>query len=246
MESRDDIDLLRARVYRALLHGGILFLLLVAVFFSRSRAGALLGVLSVVLSVLLFARQTGKAFSMKSTTLVSLLAVLVAASIAILPVLNRFMTLNPMEDDRWIIFRSTLSGIASFFPVGTGPGTFPEIYRAFQPVEKLFFVNHVHNDYLEILFEMGFFGAIIIAGFLLLYVQGWRRLRRQHWDELHYFQVASGIGIFILLLHSLVDFNLHTPANAIVFAFLCGVFFRKQHHLHRHRKSRSRSTRSMD
>lgn len=40
------------------------------------------------------------------------------------------------------------------FPLGSGPGTYPDVFHAFHPPELGdSFVNHVHNDYLEWLFE---------------------------------------------------------------------------------------------
>jgi hypothetical protein len=38
-------------------------------------------------------------------------------------------------------------------------------------------------------------------------------------------RIAAGIGLLMMMLHGLVDFNLHIPANAVFFAFLAGVFF---------------------
>jgi len=227
------------RIRLLLFYGGMIFLFVTAILFSRSRAGILLAILAIVLSLAVFYHFRRGAGSVKTVTAVTGLAAVVAIGIASIPVLNRFVSLNPMDDDRWTTFENTIEGIRAFFPVGSGPGTFPDIYRAFQPVEQMLFINHAHNDYLELLLEMGLLGAIIIIAFLFLYVTGWTRLDRQHADQMQLFQVASGISLFILLLHSLVDFNLHTPANAIVFAFLAGIFFRKRQDLQRRRKSRA-------
>ena len=41
-------------------------------------------------------------------------------------------------------------------------------------------------------------------------------------------KVGAGIGILLMMLHGLTDFNLHIPANAIYFAFLAAVFFYPQ------------------
>jgi hypothetical protein len=38
-------------------------------------------------------------------------------------------------------------------------------------------------------------------------------------------QVGAGIGVFAMILHTFVDFNLHIPANQIYFAFLAALFF---------------------
>jgi O-antigen ligase len=231
----EDPGELRMRLMRLmLLWGGILFLLVTAILFSRSRAGILLAIIAILVSAAAFYRFQRRGRSAKTVMAVASLATAVAISIASIPVLNRFVNLNPMDDDRWTTFENTVEAIKVFFPVGSGPGTFPDIYRAFQPVDQMLFINHAHNDYLELLLEMGLLGGMIIIAFLFLYVTGWTTLYRQRTDQMHLFQVASGISLFILLLHSLVDFNLHTPANAIVFAFLGGIFFRKRQHRGRH------------
>ena len=38
-------------------------------------------------------------------------------------------------------------------------------------------------------------------------------------------RISAGIGLLLMGLHGLVDFNLHIPANAVFFAFLAGIFF---------------------
>ena len=50
-------------------------------------------------------------------------------------------------------------------------------------------------------------------------------------------QVGAGISLLLMALHSLTDFNLHIPANAIYFALLAAVFFhRSEHHPNHHAK----------
>jgi O-antigen ligase len=68
--------------------------------------------------------------------------------------------------------------------------------------------------------------AILIAASLLLCCRQWVKVWRWKHDSNFYFiQIGAGMGVFLLLLHTLVDFNLHIPANAIFFAFLLGIFF---------------------
>ena len=38
-------------------------------------------------------------------------------------------------------------------------------------------------------------------------------------------QIVTGIGMFAMILHTFVDFNLHIPANQIYFAVLAALFF---------------------
>lgn len=209
-----------------LIFGSLMLLILLAGIFSRSRAGVFLIIVTVLLSSLVFAKHIGGKQSAGIMAIIATVGGGIAASIGLIPILNRFVAEDPLADERWTIFSHTLEGIKTFFPFGSGPGTFPDVYRAFQPIEQMNFVNNAHNDYLELLFEMGAIGMFIIVSFLILYLYGWVKLWGKQWDQFHFIQNAAGIGIFAILLHSFSDFNLHTPANMIGFAFLCGLFFR--------------------
>lgn len=213
-------------VNQVLLFGFATIIVLVGAIFSRSRAGIFLIMLLVLLSSVVFSRHIGGKQSVGLTAIFLVISAGIATSVGLVPVLNRFIVLDPSEDGRWPIFETTISVIKSVFPFGSGPGTFSEVYRASQPIDQVYFVNHAHNDYLELLLEMGAAGAFIIIGFWIIYIYGWIRLRGHVWDRMHFLQVGAGLAIFAILLHSLVDFNFHTPANFIVFAFLSGVFFR--------------------
>ena len=217
-----------AVVNQVLIFASIALVILLAGIFTRSRAGVALIMLAMLISSVIFSRHVGGKQSVGLTAIFATIAVGVSMSIGLIPILNRFVATNPVEDERFRIFEHTLEGFRAFFPFGSGPGTFPDVYRAFQPIEQLRFINNAHNDYLELLFEMGAFGAAIIVGFLLLYLFACFMLRGRGWNRMHFIQVAAAIGIFLMLLHSLADFNLHTPANAIVFAFLVGILFRKE------------------
>lgn len=229
-------------INRSLLFASLAILIILGGIFSRSRSGVFLTLVAILISSVVFARQLGHKKSGGFTGLIASLAIGIAMSIGVMPIISRFINEDHLSDERWNIFSHTIDGIKSFFPFGSGPGTYPDIYRLFQPLEQQMFINHAHNDYLELMFEMGIFGMLIIIAYFMLYIYGWRKLWKQyHWDHMHFIQVAAGIGLFLILLHSLVDFNLHTPANAITFGFLNGLFFRKAHHHSRrkHRKHRS-------
>ena len=212
---------------QVLIFGFLAVLLFLAGVFARSRTGVFLIMVAVLVSSIVFARHIGGKQSVGLAAVFATVAVGLAASIGLIPVLNRFVSRNPVEDERFRIFEHTIEGIKAFFPFGSGPGTFPDVYRAFQPIEQLNFVNNAHNDYLELMFEMGAFGAFIIIGFILIYIFGWFKLSGQTWSRMHFIKVGAGIGIFLFLLHLLSEFLLHEPMNTMVFAFLVAVFLRK-------------------
>ena len=148
-------------------------------------------------------------------------------SVGIISTLNRFIALNPFEDARWEFFTHAIKGIKEFWPIGSGIGTFQEVYATMQPVEQANFINHVHNDYLELLFETGIIGIIILLSALIIYLKSWFSLRSLQWTEMKFIRAATGISLLLLLLHELVDFNLHTPFNQVVFVVFCAIFVTK-------------------
>ena len=210
-----------------LIFGFLAILIFLAGVFARSRTGVFLIMVAVLVSSVVFARHIGGKRSVGLAAVFATVAIGLAASIGLIPVLNRFVSRNPVEDERFRIFEHTIEGITAFFPFGSGPGTFSDVYRIFQPVEQLNHVNNVHNDYLELMFEMGIFGALIIVGFLLIYILGWFKLAGQTWSRMHFIKVGAGIAIFLFLLHLTTEFLLHEPMNTMIFALLVGIFLRR-------------------
>lgn len=208
-----------------LIFGFVTVLVLLAAIFSRSRAGLGLVIVGVFISTLVFGRHLGGKKTIGLTATLGVFGFGAALSIGLIPVLNRFAT-DPGEDERWRIFRYTIEGVKEFFPWGSGPGTFQELYRSFQPADQPKFWNHAHNDYLELFFDIGIFAALVILLFFLIYVLGWLRLKNNQWDTMRFVKTGAGIGMILVLLHSLVDFNFHTPANAIWFCFLTAIFLK--------------------
>jgi len=221
------VFLASVRGHTAVVYGAIALLLVVGVIFTRSRAGITITMVGILLSTVLFARRIGGDNVYGPTGTLVALALGVGVAIGLVPVLDRFSVEGAIHDARWTIFSSTLDGIGTFNPIGSGPGNFPEIYPAFRPPELgQWFINHAHNDYLEWLFEGGLVAAALIALLFVLYARQWGRVwTREEWSRFRFLQVGAGIGILLLMLHSLVDYNLHIPANIVYFAFLAGIFF---------------------
>jgi O-antigen ligase len=116
-----------------------------------------------------------------------------------------------MRHDSWRIFRD--------HPwTGTGLGTLPIVFPAYETLYDGKIVNHAHNDYLEMLADTGLVGALCCAWFLgVLFFYSLRQLLvvdRSFAAALHLSGLVACCGF---LVHSLVDFNLHMPGNALLF-----------------------------
>jgi O-antigen ligase len=106
--------------------------------------------------------------------------------------------------------------------LGWGLGTFPEVYPQFRTFYTNFFINAAHNDYVQLLVEMGALSlATMIWLLLLVYRNGIKKLKDWPRDTNGALALAALLGISGILFHSLVDFNLQIPANAAIFYMLC-------------------------
>lgn len=207
--------------------------LLAASFFTGSRAGIALTFLAFILAYAALTRYSNIKTKLIAISVISLLAISVLLLTDASFFVRRFIAENPFLDGRWQIFSNTYAGIENFFPFGSGPGTFPDVYRLFQPMEQRGFINHAHNDYLELIFDTGLLGIIIIISFFILFIKQWSKLPPARKRSFRYIQIASGISLLLFLLHAIVEFNLHDVNNVLLFALLTGIVF----HLPEYKKS---------
>jgi len=97
-------------------------------------------------------------------------------------------------------------------------GTFPVVYPQFRTFYTNFFVNEAHNDYAQLLAEMGLLGfSTLVWYMIILYRQVRRRLGKWSTDVSSAVTLSCTLGVIGILVHSFVDFNLQIPANAALF-----------------------------
>lgn len=224
------------KIILAIIFGLISLALTFTPLLTTSRMGAALLILSIFLSF--WAMTTPEIRKKVAAPIFALRFVLLVLAIIIqFNVLQKIVTITyadrlapqaALGDLRWVLYSTTFDAIQNFFPIGTGPGTTPQVYQLFQPSTINLFVNHTHNDYLELVLDMGLVGTLIILGFLLFYLKRWRELWQDHSSGFKLLKTGAGVGILLALLYSVTDFGLHTPANAVFFAFIVGVFLHKE------------------
>jgi hypothetical protein len=209
----------------------VFILTTLAIIFTQSRAGIFVMLLGTFLSLLIFGRRLGggRAFGIGATVLILLL--ILAVGVGLMPVINRFILEDPMQDLRWPMAEALLTHLPSFLPWGSGLGTFGEVFERFQ-TEALngFYIDHAHNDIFEFLFEGGVLAGLVLVLFVWAYIKQWRRFWPQNrWHRHDYIKAGAGVSILLMALHSFIDFNLHVPANLIYFALVIGLFFHEEH-----------------
>lgn len=108
--------------------------------------------------------------------------------------------------------------VRDFLPLGAGLGAFPETYRLYEDpgTVNAIRVSHAHNDYVEVVAELGIVGFVLIAAFLAWWASAswgaWRSLGSQPYAR------AASVATAIILVHSLVDYPLRTAAIGACFA----------------------------
>jgi O-antigen ligase len=125
------------------------------------------------------------------------------------------------------ILSTTSRAIADFMPFGSGLGSFEKSYPLYERPEQVTstFVVHAHNDYAELVLELGFAGVLLIVLFFAWWaVAVWRVWRTA---EAGPFARAAAIASAAILVHSLVDFPLRTAAISTCFA-MCLAFLVRQ------------------
>jgi O-antigen ligase len=108
--------------------------------------------------------------------------------------------------------------------LGWGLGTFPDVFPQFRSFYTNFFVNEAHNDYLQLLSEMGLLGFGMMVWFLIVvYRRALRKIEKWTSDVSAAVTLACTLGLTEILVHSFFDFNLQVPANAAFFYVFCTI-----------------------
>lgn len=205
---------------------GVIFL---AVLFSRSRMGILCAVAALAFFSAVSARLAGKGLNVK-WTLYAVLGVALVFSVfaGLYPVAERYAHLDESLPSRTLLWWDILGMVRDFPIFGTGLGTFGHVYPLYKhAVDAPLIFLYSHNDYLQILAETGIAGfAAIMTALVLFALWSFRALVRlsKSGDYGRFFIfLGAAAGVFSILVHSVADFNLHIPSNAIYFAFLIGL-----------------------
>lgn len=118
-------------------------------------------------------------------------------------------------EDRGDVVGAVLPMVGHYLPWGAGAGTFMAAFPPFRTADISAFYRNAHNDYLQVLVELGLPGALCMLAFWAW--TAWASVRLLRSDVRRWRGFGFG-GIMLcayLPLHATVEFNLYIPAVAL-------------------------------
>jgi O-antigen ligase len=204
--------------------GAAFLVMVIAVFLTTSRAGIALTFLALALTGTMILRRLFR----KGLPFVLGVSVLLIGVAALLQQFGSRVALRipgsgALDESRWILYEASVSAILDHPWIGTGLGTFAEVFPAYRPPDlpSRLIWEKAHSSLLELAVETGVPFTLLCVS-LWLYglfhlVRGCQNRRRGVRFP------AAGLGVLVLGAgHSMADFSLQVPGYAIVFAAVLG------------------------
>jgi O-antigen ligase len=201
-------------------------LLIIGLAGTASRAGTLLSMMAVLLAAAFVYRPQNWAQNRgtkRSVTFAVLGVVLLLSQVGMAAIL-RFAK-SDLVDMRGQIYEVSWTAAKQFFPLGSGFGSFVPVYQMFETPSIMIenYVNHAHNDWLELLLEGGIGAAVLMLALVVLYtVSVFQLFRMEFQSSARAILRAGGVVVLLLLLHAIVDFGLRTPTLITILGLSCG------------------------
>ena len=124
------------------------------------------------------------------------------------------------------VWRDTIAMIRAKPLMGVGLGAYETAYPIYSQDDgavalgRSYAVDRAHNDYLQLVTEGGIVGGVLALWFIVSIFRAVVRGAKSNDSLRRAFAIGGGAGIFGILVHSLVDFNLQLPSNALLFLLL--------------------------
>ncbi|EFK09184.1 O-antigen polymerase [delta proteobacterium NaphS2] len=204
----------------------VVTLMLVALLFSQSRGG----ILGILVGMAVFAgllRSVSGRFRWGVGIVLVLLISLVAVyggRIGFDQIVERFMQIEGGAGGRMALWSQSWDMVKDH-PAGIGLGNYQMLEPVYvDPGRDGIRYFHAHNDYLQLLVETGWIGAVtLVAGLFFFLARAMRRIRKVRFDVGRFrllVSVGALAGICSMAFHGFFDFNFQIPANQVYFVLL--------------------------
>lgn len=165
--------------WRAPIAIGVLLLLILTALASGSRTGMLLTAVAVLAALLIarenLVRQLRGRPAWLLPAAVGIIAALVLSAILLgrATSVDRLVTTDIGQDMRVRGLDTVVSMIRTYFPAGTGLGSFDTMFRLHEPFNLLkpTYFNQAHDDYLGIVLDAGVLGLIALGAAIVWWLR---------------------------------------------------------------------------
>lgn len=198
-----------------------------AIFLSASRGGVVAFLIEVAILAALFIFRGPQKVRIIPAVAFVLIGIAVIGWLGATRAAGRFLPNQPGEATfyrRLSMFKGASRIFRDHPLTGTGLGTLVVVFPRYETDYDGKLVDHAHNDYVETLADLGIPGGLFALIFLgTLFRKGLVALESEQSHFSFAFHAAALTACTGLLLHSLVDFNLQIPSNALIFLIQAGL-----------------------
>lgn len=225
---------------RQLLSASIAIILVPLIVVTGSRSGLLISIFGLIAAAKLYrtpkqgqiVRRSEKHWKIGTVPLLGGIIVLCMGFLSILftraNAVERLFGQSTAENARGEFWSISLNMAWTYFPFGSGTGSFVEAFQIAEPDHLLNanYVNHVHNDWIEVALTAGLPGMLLLLIALATYLVQTVRLWRSPDGRARSARLAKMAAVLItmLALASFTDYPLRTPAM-MCFGALCVLWF---------------------
>jgi len=215
---------LKSLQFRQVRHGLYFVVVLATTIMTKSRAGAVLTLAGLgLVTILYFAGEIKRG----KRALLGLFA-LAAVGMVVLEAVggqlaHQIETRGLADPSRIQAYRSSLAVIHDFPWLGTGLGSFPDVFPAYRTAQAGVWGvwDHAHSTPLELMVEMGIPFSLLVFALWAAMLALLLRAALGGTGNRIYVIAATAIGL-VATLHSMVDFSLQIPGFSIVCGALMG------------------------
>jgi O-antigen ligase len=209
---------------------------------TGSRAGLIVGVLGLAAAALLYRRPhflkpaKRKIYRFNPLVIVGIASVIGLITLTILmsraQAIDRLVARDGTEELRFAMWPSIVQMVGTYFPFGSGLGSFVEVYQINEPMRLIDqeYVNHAHNDWLELALTGGVLALALVGVALFAWARSaWILFRASPTGNRGITIGRLGaLLILMLAIASFADYPLRVPSisGLIVIAAVwmrCGV-----------------------
>jgi O-antigen ligase len=130
-----------------------------------------------------------------------------------------------LDPSRASLYADVAAAARDYWPAGAGLGAFEQAFAASPRNAALVgaYYHQAHNDWLQVAFESGLAGVLLLLAALAAYARATWRAWRGAADQAGVLARAASLSLALVMLHAAFDYGLHSGANLAAVGLLAGL-----------------------